>query len=278
MPTNNLATVSRTVDATGVRLEIIEGGQGRPVVFLHPGIGLRNASPFLERLSSLGQVIAPAHPGFHGSERAPGITSVDDLAYVYLDLLKGLKEPAVVVGASLGGWIALEMAVKSVEHIAGLVLIDSVGIRFETRDVQDFADIYAVSPAEIGKRLYHDPARAQIDYPTTPQAELEVIARNREAEVLYTWSPYMHSPRLGTRLHRVDAPTHVVWGDSDGFVPPAYGQRLAKALPHASFEIIRGAGHFPHIEQPDPLVASIERFIGALPERSVMPEQKGFSR
>jgi pimeloyl-ACP methyl ester carboxylesterase len=278
MQSTELVTASRAVNAAGVRLEITEGGEGRPIVFLHPGVGLRDALPFLERLHHIGHVIAPAHPGFHGSENSPNVTSVDDLAYLYLDFLESLKEPAIVVGVSLGGWIALEMAVKSTRNIAGLVLADSVGVRFETRGIQDFADIYALSRAELDKRIYHDPAHGQIDYPSRPQAELELIARNREAEVRYTWSPYMHSPRLGTRLYRIDVPTLVAWGESDGIALPAYGRRLARALPQATFETIVEAGHFPHIEQPDQLAARIDRFIGSLPQSGAGSRQKEFVR
>ncbi|MDB5531701.1 MAG: alpha/beta hydrolase fold protein [Hyphomicrobiales bacterium] len=278
MPSSNLVTASRAVNAAGVRLEITEGGAGRPIVFLHPGVGLRDASPFLERIRLLGHVIAPAHPGFHGSENSPSVGSVDDLAYLYLDFLESLDEPAIIVGVSLGGWIALEMAVKSTHHIAGLVLADSVGVRFETRGIQDFADIHALSRTEINERVYHNSTRGEIDYPSRPPAELELIARNREAELRYTWSPYMHSPKLGTRLHRVDVPTLVVWGESDGLVPPAYGQRLAKALPQATFETIAEAGHFPHVEQPDQLAARIERFIGSLPRGAAGTRQKELVR
>jgi len=278
MPADTLSTAVRPVGGKGTRLEIVEGGTGRPILFLHPGIGLRGATPFLERLTKLGRVTAPAHPGFHGSDVPPDTTSVDDISYLYLDLLESLEAPAVVVGVSLGGWIALEMAVKSARRMAGLVLVDSVGVRFNTRTVQDFADIYALSSAEIDKRLYHDPSLARIDYPNTPPAELEVIARNREAETRLSWSPYLHSPHLGQRLHRVDVPTSVLWGESDGLAPPAYGKRLADALPRATFETIPGAGHFPHIEQPEELAARIARFMATLPVPDVASGRKEMSR
>jgi pimeloyl-ACP methyl ester carboxylesterase len=262
MSGDTLTTTSRIVG--GTRLGITEIGQGRPIVFLHPGIGLRGAEPFLARLGSLGRVIAPAHPGFFGSDLS-GFASIDDISYLYLSLLEEFAEPAIVVGASLGGWIALEVATKSSARIAGLVLVDAVGVRFNTREVPDFADIYALARADIDKLQYHDPKHAQIDYPSTPPAELEIIARNRDAETRFTWSPYLHNPRLRTRLHRATAPTLVVWGESDGLVPPAYGQKLAAALPNASFEVIPKAGHFPHIEQPDALVTRIARFTAGLP-------------
>lgn len=262
MPTHAFST-ELLISRDGTRLEVIETGQGRPILFLHPGIGLRGAEPFLKALGRLGHVIAPAHPGFHGSD--PGnYVSVDDISYLYLGLLDELDEPALVVGSSLGGWIALETAVKSVAKIAALVLIDAVGVRFNTRETPDFADIYALPQAELDKRMYHDPKTAAIDYSTTPASELEIIARNREAEARLSWSPYLHNPRLNIRLYRANVATLVAWGESDAFAPPGYGQRLAKALPRASFEVIKKAGHFPHIEQPNELVSRIERFAASL--------------
>lgn len=262
MTSNALSTQLRTVGA-GSRLEVTETGKGRPVLFLHPGIGLRGAEPFLQALGRVGHVIAPAHPGFHNSPFG-GFASVDDLSYLYLSLLEGLDEPALVVGSSLGGWIALEAAVKSMVNIAGLVLVDSVGVRFNTREVPDFTDLYATTRAELDKRMYHDPKAAVIDYPNTPEPELQVIAQNREAEARYCWSPYLHNPRLGSRLYRASMPSLVAWGESDTFAPVSYGQQLAKALPNAAFETIARAGHFPHIEQPNELVSRIERFAAKL--------------
>jgi pimeloyl-ACP methyl ester carboxylesterase len=258
----SLSSELRVVGASA-QLEIIESGYGRPILFLHPGIGLRGAEPFLKALGRIGRVIAPAHPGFHGSSVGE-FTSVDDLSYLYLSLLEDLDEPALVIGLSLGGWIALEMATKSIANIAGLVLVNSVGVRFNTRDKPDFADIYALPRAELDKRMYHDPTVAQIDYPSTPQSELEIIARNREAEARFSWSPYLHNPYLNARLYRVRTATLVVWGESDTFAPLSYGRQLAKALPNASFETIGRAGHFPHLEQANELVSCIERFSTAL--------------
>src|SRR4051812_15234334 len=235
MKDNTLSTQLRTVGLS--RIEIVETGQGRPILFLHPGIGLRGAESFLNALARTGRVIAPAHPGFHGSPLS-GFGSVDDLSYLYLSLLEGLDEPALVVGSSLGGWIALEVAVKSTAKIAGMVLVDSVGVRFGTRETPDFVDLYANTRAELDRRMYHDPKVAHVDYPNTPEPELQVIAQSREAEARYCWSPYLHNPRLLSRLYRVNVPALVLWGESDTFAPLAYGLQLAKSLPNASFETI----------------------------------------
>jgi pimeloyl-ACP methyl ester carboxylesterase len=261
MTSNSFTTQLRTIGAS--QLEVTETGRGQPILFLHPGIGLRGAEPFLKALGRTGRVIAPAHPGFHGSP-AGDFGSVDDLSYLYLSLLESIGESALVVGCSLGGWIALEMAVKSTANIAGMVLVDSVGVRFGTRAAPDFVDLYATTRAELDAHMYHDPKVAQIDYPSTPEGELEIIARNREAEARLCWAPYLHKPRLTSRLYRADVPALVLWGESDTFAPVVYGEKFAKALPDAAFETLAKAGHFPHIEQPDALAARIARFAAAL--------------
>jgi pimeloyl-ACP methyl ester carboxylesterase len=89
-----------------VELEVVERGQGRPILVLHGEDGLDPSSPFLKLLATIGRVIAPSHPGYGYSPDADSIDTVDDLAYLYLDLLteQDLRE-VVVVGCSLGGWI-----------------------------------------------------------------------------------------------------------------------------------------------------------------------------
>src|ERR1700680_2591927 len=102
----------------GIRIELIERGRGRPLLFLHPAIGLDPAAPVLDLLARQAHVIAPSHPGFGGSDLGAGMSSVDDLAYFYLDLMDALDlRDTIVVGVSFGGWIAAEIAVKSTQRI-----------------------------------------------------------------------------------------------------------------------------------------------------------------
>src|SRR5712691_6971474 len=156
----------------GVRLEVVERGQGRPILWLHGEEGLDPNAPFFDRLAQHGRVIAPSHPGFGHSPEADSIDTVDDLAYLYLDLLaeRDLRD-AVVIGASLGGWIAAEMAVKSTERIGRLVLAAPMGIKVGDRETRDIPDIFALHPDEVTKLLYHDPSRVAVDYATLSDAQ-----------------------------------------------------------------------------------------------------------
>src|ERR1700754_2563946 len=118
------STAPSWANVDGVRLEILEQGQGRPLFILHGEDGLDPKAPFLDLLAAYGRIIAPSHPGFGHSPDGDDIDTIDDLSYVYLDLLaqQDLHDVSVI-GFSLGGWVAAEMAVKSTERIAKLILV-----------------------------------------------------------------------------------------------------------------------------------------------------------
>ena len=255
----------------GVALEMIERGKGRPLLFLHhghPSGRLDPASPVLEALSEHAHVIAPTHPGF-GSAAAPRtLTTVDDLAYLYLDLLETLNlRDAVVVGVSLGGWIAAEMAVKSTERIGALVLANAVGIKPGDRETRDIADIYAITDKQLAELVWANPARMASNPKLLPESDLIAMARSRESTGRYGWSPYMHDPKLKQRLHRIRIPTLVLWGEADRVAKPEYGQNYAAAIEGARFETIEGAGHFPHLEQPQAFAHMVAGFIDSITRR-----------
>ncbi len=235
-------------------------GAGPPLLFLHGGDYVAQNTRFLDILRRNWQVTAPRHPGFGHSARPDEFRSVHDLAYLYLDWLDRQRDPAVVVGSSFGGWVALEIAVRSIAKIAALVLIDSLGLKFGGPEERDITDVYALPEDEVRRRTFYDPARVLPDYSSLSDDELTAIACDRQAAVLYGWRPYMHNPGLKQWLHRVRAPTLVVWGDSDGIVTPEYGEKLAAALPRARFEPIAQAGHYPQIERPDAVAAAIQQF------------------
>lgn len=251
-----------SIRVNGIRIDAIERGTGSPLLFLHPGIGLDPAAPVLDRLAARARLIAPTHPGFGNSEQPPSFDSVDDLAYFYLDLLDEQKLTDVtLVGVSLGGWIAAEMAVKSTARIARLVLANAVGIKVGSRETRDIADIFAMPETDFNERAYANPALGVRDYKAMSDADVRIVARNREATARYAWSPYMHSPKLKSRLHRITVPTMFLWGDSDRILSEPYGRAYAAAIPGTRFEPIARAGHFPHLEQADEFARRVHAFI-----------------
>jgi len=247
-----------------VRLEIVERGQGRPILWLHGEDGLDPGAPFLDLLAAHGSVLAPSHPGFGRSPDVGSIDTVDDLSYLYLDLLAELNlRDVVVIGSSLGGWVAAEMAVKCSDRLSGLVLVAPLGIKVGDRETRDIPDIFALPPDEVARLQYRDPARAAVDHAKLSDDQLTVIARNREATALYAWEPYFHNPKLRQWLHRITPPTLLLWGADDRFVTAAYyGAAYRSAIPGARFEMIDRSGHFSHLEEPVAFADRVRRFLG----------------
>ncbi|MFL6948681.1 MAG: alpha/beta fold hydrolase, partial [Xanthobacteraceae bacterium] len=131
---NTIADPSKLV-VDGIGIDMIERGRGRPLLFLHPEIGIERTAPVLDHLARGARVLAPSHPGFGRSELPRWMNSVDDLAYFYLDFLETLDlRDVVVVGVSLGGWIAAAIAVKSTERLSRLVLGNPIGIKVADRE------------------------------------------------------------------------------------------------------------------------------------------------
>jgi pimeloyl-ACP methyl ester carboxylesterase len=236
----------------GTRVEIMDLGSGRPILFLNAGIGIDPGTAALGQLAKHLRVIAPSHPGFGGSERPPWMTTVDDLSYFYLDLLDQLDlNEVVLVGVSFGAWIAAEIAVKCTTRLSRLIMANAVGIKVGDRENRDIADIFAMTEDQFNAAAFANPSIGVKDYKSMSEADLIATARNREALARFTWSPYMHNPKLRNRLHRIGVPTLFLWGAQDRIVSAEYGRRYCAAVPSARFELIDDAGHLPHIEQPE---------------------------
>lgn len=248
------------IDIDGVSIAALVRGEGRPLLFLHGIDYFAEQAPFLDRLAAHFRVVAPRHPGFGATRRPPWMRTVGDIAYLYLDLIDRLAlDDATLVGSSFGGWLALEIAVRSTARIGRVVLIDTLGLKFGARDEAEITDIYALGADDLVKHVFADPACAP-DYAALDDAAAEDIARDREAAVLYGWKPYMHNPSLVHWLHRVKVPSLVIWGEQDRVVKPAYGAHLTQRLQNARFLPVADAGHYPQIEQPEQVAAAIAAF------------------
>lgn len=258
-----------SIVVNGVTVETVdrgsrEGHVGRPILFLHPGIGIEASAPVLAELAKGGRVIAPSHPGFGISQLPKGMTTVDDLSYFYLDLLDRLNlTDVLVVGVGLGGWIAAEIAVKNSARLSRLVMANAIGIKVGDRETRDIVDIWALMPEEFDALAYADPENAKRDYKNLPEAASLAAARNREAYARVAWSPYMHNPKLKHRLHRIKLPTLFLWGTADRILSDAYGRAYCAMIEGATFEPIAHAGHFPHLEQPAEFARRVLAFADA---------------
>ena len=256
--------MAASTSIAGVELEILEQGTGPDLLFLHAGEDLGAQRPWLDRLSERHRVIAPSHPGFGGSRLPDWIGTVDDLAYLYLDLADRLKlDGATLVGCSLGGWIAAEILVRSTARFSRAVLASPYGIKVSGRDARDIADMHAMTRDAYLAHAWADPSRGDVDMTALPDAELRGLVSGREALCLFGWRPYMHNPRLRPWLHRIDRPALLIWGAADRILSPAYRAGWSESLPNSRSVTIADAGHFPHQEQPDRFAAAIREFVAS---------------
>jgi pimeloyl-ACP methyl ester carboxylesterase len=248
----------------GVELELFEFGEGRPIVFLHGASGFVPEHPFVAPLSARHRLIAPSHPGFGASSLPDWIDAVADIAHIHLELLDRLGLDQVdVIGCSIGGWIAAELASMAPKTVRRLVLVGPVGVKTGPVDRLDIPDIFALPQSTLERLLFHDPERMRTDPSRLTDEQLGIAARNRETLALLSWEPYMHNPKLPHRLHRVTAPTLFLRGESDGLVSAEYLAAYSRMLPNARTDTIAEAGHAPHLEQPEAFAAMVLAFLDA---------------
>jgi pimeloyl-ACP methyl ester carboxylesterase len=244
----------------GIDLEVRRKGRGPAMLLLHGGGGPVSGMPFADQLAEHFELIEPVHPGFAGSRIPDHFDNLEDLVYFYLDLMDALDiNGATVMGASMGGWLAAEIAVRNSQRIGKLILVDAVGIKAGGRDTRDIADVFALPAAEVLRLTWHDATRAP-KASGMSEADLQIMANNRTALAMYTWDPYMHNPKLRHRLHRIKVPTLFIWGESDGLVTPEYGKAFCSMVPGATIQIIPKAGHAPFVEQPGVFVEKVLAF------------------
>jgi pimeloyl-ACP methyl ester carboxylesterase len=251
-----------TLSIAGVALELFERGAGAPLLFLHGAQGVLPAGAFLDRLAAQRRVIAPSHPGFGESDLPDWLERPDDIAHLYLELMDRLGLDAMdVIGCSVGGWIAAEIASMVPARIRRLVMVGPVGVKVGPPDRLDIPDIFAMPQERLARLVFHDPDRHRPDLAGMPDDALRIMVRNRETLALITWEPYMHNPKLRHRLHRVAAPALFVRGASDGLVSADYLAAYAALLPNARVASIAEAGHAPQVEQPEALAEAILEFL-----------------
>lgn len=249
------------LDVNGVAVELRRQGSGPTLLYLHGHLGLWKAEPFLDALARDFTVLTPSAPGFEGSPTVDRFTTIDELAYLYLDLMGQLDLSEVtLVGSSMGGWLALSIAIKDASRLKSLVLLNTIGVHFGGPEDESIGDIFSMAEDEFTTRGFADPEIGRKNYAEWSDAELLISSRNREAAARYGWMPCMYDPKLLQWLHRVSVPTRLLWGEVDQITCAGYGEKLADAIPGATLETISGAGHFPHMEQPDEAARRIAMF------------------
>ncbi len=252
---------SRSIRLSGgmLKLAVDRRGNGRPLLLLHGGAGPASMQPLFDALDEF-RLILPTHPGFDATERPAWMASIVDLADCYIALLHELElRDVLVVGNSAGGWIAAEMAARQSSALAGIILVDAVGLE-PIESTGPIIDPRSMPLEELIKLSFADPAKAR---PPSPDAANRMHT-NQRVLMTYAGKPFMHDVTLPKRLSHITVPSLMLWGRHDRIVTPEYGQEYALRIPGARFQMIDDAGHLPQIEQPEQTVQAIRNFCGTL--------------
>lgn len=253
------------VEAAGVRIQLRRGGSGPPLLLLHGELGVPGWLSAHAQLARHFTVYLPSLPGFGRSARPDWIVTVRDLAAWVTWLVRDLKlsEPLPVVGFSLGGWIAAEIATMNRTLFSSIVLVGAAGLSPEEGEVWDY---FLHGSREAFAQAFFDPAQSP-EYARyygrawTPEEEMQA-EQNREMAARLLWKPYMRSYTLPALLRGVTTPTLLVWGREDAIIPLNVCQRYARAIPGATANILDRCGHLPEMEQPDAFVKVVLDFLG----------------
>jgi pimeloyl-ACP methyl ester carboxylesterase len=250
---------TRRVRVWDSEVPLQSGGNGPPLLLLHGAGGAGLWLEVNERLAERFTVYAPVQPGFAGTPLPSWVRGPDDVALHTLDLMRslGLERP-VVVGLSLGGWIATEMAVFRPRAIRRLVLVSPIGVK----TAEPLPDLFIMEPPEALPYLFADPSKAMVLMPPEPGPDAIVRMWEEQAAVARLAWHRPYNPSLRRRLHMIETPTLLLWGSEDRLVSPAHGEMLAREIPDARLETITGAGHAVAIESPQEVAAKIVAFAG----------------
>lgn len=269
-----IATVDTTfVDTRVGRIQVRRAGSGQPIVYLHSAAGEGLDLPLLPELARHGSVIAPMFPGFGESEGIEQIDGMEDAVFHLLDLFDrlGLTAPVPVVGLSLGGWMAAELATRYPDRVSKLVLINAAGLYIPGANIKD---IFGRTPAEMAADLFAD-AKHPIAQLMTQMSKLitegggmdipfEMIKpqlQSMTATARLGWNPYLHNPKLRGRLWRITAPTFVVHGAHDGLIPVDHAKAYAAEIPGARYVEMAAVAHMIPLEKPAELADIVAEFI-----------------
>jgi len=269
-----VSPTTESVDVRGIAVTAQRGGQGEPLLYLHSASAESAMwNEAFELLAARYDVIAPVHPGFPGSTGLERIHSVGDVVLHYVDLLNRLGiARAHVVGSSLGGWIAAELASLYPERVGSLALVGAAGLWIEGAPI---AEVFGIMPGQLAERLFHDQQHpiAQMLHAAgenvfdTPPPEDVLLAfhQSTEATARVAWNPYFHNPALERRLDRIAAPALVLWGADDKLIPRAHAERYRERIAGASLRLIPNCGHLPAIEQPAAFAKEVLDFLARHP-------------
>ncbi|HEC09901.1 MAG TPA: alpha/beta hydrolase [Acidimicrobiales bacterium] len=244
------------VDVRGHPTLVHRGGSGPDLLFLHGEAGTSDWSEIHDRLATGFTVTAPVHPGFGGATVPDWVDDVTDLSFHNLDLMRelGVERPWLM-GVSLGGWLATDLALHRPGEFRGLVTVGPLGLRPRS----PMPDLFIMAPAEALALLAENIDLSEVDALTGDADRATSIWQDLAGQARLMWKrPYDH--RFERRAHHVECPSLVLWGDRDRLLPESHGRRHAE-LTGSEFALVSGAGHMATIDQPASVAELTAGFI-----------------
>ena len=272
-----MALTTETLSVRGSTIQLLRGGSGAPLLYLHGLVADIHSLPepagltaFHDALAASFAVCAPALPGYADSEGFDELDNIEDAVFFCLDVLDTLKLDTVnLVGASLGGWVATEFASRYSHRLRKLVLINPLGVSTPEARIGNF--FYTVTPKaeggqhEVRELIFQDPnselALGAIPDDMSPAANFLFYKAQMVAARLGWKPPYLYNPRLKQRLFRITAPTQIIWAEQDKLAPPALGELFQGAIAGAQLVKIPGSAHGLLLEQPHRVADVVSQFL-----------------
>jgi pimeloyl-ACP methyl ester carboxylesterase len=253
---------SKTVQTRHAPVRYLEGGAGEPLVFFHGAGGMTESDPILAELSSRFHVYAPFIPGYGETEECESMRDMLDFALHGWDVVEalGLKNP-ILVGHSMGGMIAAEMAALAPNDVSRLALICPAGLWLDDHPI---VDMFSLMPYEMPKYLFHDPEKGAaamtsgLDMSDPKFLQTYLVRNARQLGMAGKLLFPIPDRGLAERLYRVKAKTVIVWGESDKMIPPVYGPAFQKAIAGSKLVNVPEAGHMVVMEQPGAVLKAVE--------------------
>jgi pimeloyl-ACP methyl ester carboxylesterase len=254
----------RLIDIAGITVELRRGGSGTPVLVIHGELGVPGWLESFAQLAEHHDVIVPSLPGYGRSTRPDWIMGVHDLAAWVTWFARDidLRTPVNVIGCSLGGWVAAEIATVAPQFFNKMVLVGAMGIKPEQGEIFDY---FLESGLTGLRRAFHRPEQSSAfmrywGNEWTP-GETDLVEQHREMTCRIAWKPYMHSLTLRHLLPGVSTPTLLLWGGEDAITPINSGEIYQRAIPRSRLVVIENCGHMPEMEKPTEFAGLIENFL-----------------
>jgi pimeloyl-ACP methyl ester carboxylesterase len=256
----------RLIDIAGITVELRRGGSGTPVLVIHGELGVPGWLESFAQLAEHHDVIVPSLPGYGRSTRPDWIMGVHDLAAWVTWFARDidLRTPVNVIGCSLGGWVAAEIATVAPQFFNKMVLVGAMGIKPEQGEIFDY---FLESGLTGLRRAFHRPEQSSAfmrywGNEWTPE-ETDLVEQHREMTCRIAWKPYMHSLTLRHLLPGVSTPTLLLWGGEDAITPINSGEIYQRAIPRSRLVVIENCGHMPEMEKPTEFAGLIENFLAS---------------